>query len=140
MPGTLTYPKGRPPHPVVLLLPDSGAHDRDETIGPNKLLRDLAWGLATQGIASLRYEKRTYRYGTQLDIKELTYREEIVDDAVEAIRQLRKDDRFDRDRIFALGHGLGGQMVPAIAQRARPLAGSSYLATRRCTQQRVNCC
>lgn len=128
LPGTLTLPKRRPPHSVVLLLAGSGPNDRDETIGPNKPLRDVAWGLATRGIASLRYDKRTLSYRARMDIRRLTYREEIVDDAVAAIRQLRRDDRFDRQSIFALGHGLGGQLVPAIAQRARPLAGSPYLA------------
>ena len=41
----------------------SGPNDRDETVGPNKLFRDLADSLAAYGIASLRYEKRTRVYG-----------------------------------------------------------------------------
>ena len=48
LPGTLTLPKGKGPFPVVVLLHGSGPNDRDETIGPNKPLRDLAWGLATR--------------------------------------------------------------------------------------------
>ncbi len=66
LPGTLTLPKGDGPFPAVVLLAGSGPQDRDETIGPNKALRDLAWGLAARGIASLRYDKRTLAYGPRL--------------------------------------------------------------------------
>jgi hypothetical protein len=59
LPGTLTVPAGPGPFPALVLVHGSGPHDRDETIGPNKPFRDLAWGLASQGIAVLRYEKRT---------------------------------------------------------------------------------
>jgi hypothetical protein len=41
----------------------SGPNDRDSTVGANKIFRDLAEGLASAGIAVLRYDKRTYRYG-----------------------------------------------------------------------------
>jgi hypothetical protein len=64
LPGTLTMPKGTGPFPAVVLIAGSGPQDRDETIGPNKPLRDLAWGLASQGIAVLRYDKRTLVYGS----------------------------------------------------------------------------
>ena len=37
----------------------SGPHDQDETLGPNKPLKDLSWGLATRGIVVFRYIKRT---------------------------------------------------------------------------------
>src|SRR2546423_637796 len=63
LPGTLTLPKGDGPFPAVVLVHGSGPQDRDETIGPNKPFKDLAWGLATNGIAVLRYEKRTKEHG-----------------------------------------------------------------------------
>src|SRR6266700_3665188 len=53
LPGTLSVPVGDGPFAAVLLVHGSGPNDRDETIGPNKPFRDLAWGLATQGIAGL---------------------------------------------------------------------------------------
>jgi hypothetical protein len=62
LPGTLSLPVGNGPFAALVLVHGSGPNDRDETIGPNKPFRDLAWGLATQGIAVLRYDKPTKVY------------------------------------------------------------------------------
>ena len=64
LPAVLALPKGRLARvPCVVLVHGSGPNDRDETVGPNKPFRDLAWGLAARGIATLRYDKRTRVYG-----------------------------------------------------------------------------
>ena len=84
LPGTLSMPKGEGPFPAVVLLAGSGPQDRDETIGPNAPLRDLAWGLASSGIAVLRYDKRTKAHAAEMaaDVANVTVREETTDDAV----------------------------------------------------------
>ena len=52
---------------------------------PNKPFRDLAEGLATAGIAVLRYEKRTLYYATELtSAEDLTAQEETVLDTLAA--------------------------------------------------------
>ena len=66
LPGTISMPRGDGPFPAVVLVHGSGPNDRDETIGPNKPFRDLAGGLASQGIAVLRYEKRTRQHPLKL--------------------------------------------------------------------------
>jgi hypothetical protein len=100
LPGTLTIPTGRtPPLPAVVLIHGSGPNDRDETIMANKPFRDLAWGLATKGIAVLRYEKRTKEHATKFvgaNLSHLTAKEETIDDAVSAAAQLR--DRRHRSQ------------------------------------------
>ncbi len=64
--GTLTLPKGATsPVPAIVLVHGSGPNDRDETAFGFKTFRDLAYGLAGQGIAVLRYDKRTYVYGSK---------------------------------------------------------------------------
>ncbi|HEX8007040.1 MAG TPA: DUF3887 domain-containing protein, partial [Trebonia sp.] len=60
VPGTLTVPRGRGTRPGVVLLGGGGPFDRDETSGPNNPLKDLAWGLATRGVAVLRFDKVTH--------------------------------------------------------------------------------
>ena len=59
VPGTLSLPRQRGPRPAVVLLGGSGPVDRDETIGRNKRLKDIAWGLASAGVAVLRFDKVT---------------------------------------------------------------------------------
>jgi dienelactone hydrolase len=127
LPGMLTLPKGDGPFPAVVLLPGSGPHDRDETIGPNKPLRDLAWGLASQGVAVLRFEKRTHEHG-QRWTKSMTFRDEVVDDAVAAAALLRKRPEIDAKRVFVLGHSLGAVAGPEVGRRDPALAGLILLA------------
>ncbi|MDH4197324.1 MAG: alpha/beta fold hydrolase [Candidatus Aminicenantes bacterium] len=120
VPGTLTRPLGPGPFPGLVLVHGSGPNDRDETLGANKPFKDLALGLATKGIAVLRYEKRTRVHGTRLvGDKELaasfTVKEEVIDDALLAVQVLRGADRVDPGRVFLLGHSLGGYLIPRIA-------------------------
>ncbi|HHV97711.1 MAG TPA: alpha/beta fold hydrolase [Clostridiaceae bacterium] len=116
LPGVLTLPVGEGPFPAVVLVHGSGPHDKDETIGPNKPFKDLADGLAQRGIAVLRYDKRTLVHASKIqNIANITVKEETIDDAISAVELLKKDERIARDKIFILGHSLGGMLAPRIA-------------------------
>src|SRR5690606_25620835 len=85
--GTLTLPKQNNGNlPAVVLVHGSGPSDQDETVYAYKPFRDLAWGLAQQGIAVIRYDKRTYAYGAKMAHEEnnITVHEETVEDAIRA--------------------------------------------------------
>jgi uncharacterized protein len=131
LPATLAVPKGEGPFPALVLVHGSGPNDRDETIGPNKPFQDLAWGLASRGIAVLRYEKRTRIYGPKLvadpKFASLTVKEETVDDALEAVCLLTNTERIDRRRIFVLGHSLGGMLIPRIALAGKDLDIAGFI-------------
>jgi len=129
LPGTLTLPKTGGPFPSVVLVHGSGPNDRDETIGPNRPFKDLAWGLATRGIAVLRYEKRTKAHGRKMGpMEDLTLREETVDDALLAVHLLRDRKALDAKSVFVLGHSLGGMAIPRIGKRGEEIAGFIVLA------------
>ncbi len=129
LPGTLTLPKGDGPFPAVVLVHGSGPNDRDETIGPNKPFRDLAWGMDSKGIVVLRYEKRTREHALRASKeKGLTVKEETVDDAVAAVEALRGVKEVDPQRVFVLGHSLGAFVAPQIGARDPKLAGLILLA------------
>lgn len=135
LPGTLSLPAGAgDPNagrvPCVVLVHGSGPNDRDETIGPNKPFRDLAHGLATRGVAVLRYEKRTRQHPLMMTLfrTSLTVKQETVDDAVAAAALVAKHDRIDPKRVFIAGHSLGGYLIPRIAAATDVPAGYISLA------------
>ena len=129
LPATLTVPTGPGPWPAVVLVHGSGPNDRDETILANKPFKDLALGLASRGIAVLRYDKRTMVHPAKLStVKGLTVRQEVIDDVVEAVKTARAQPEIDAARVFVLGHSLGGMLIPRIAAADRTIAGLVVLA------------
>jgi dienelactone hydrolase len=135
LPGTLALPKAAAPahgYPAIVLVHGSGAQDRDETIGPNRVFLDIARGLAGRGVAVLRYEKRSKARPQDYAGGNVTIDSETTDDAVAAVQALRKVPGIDPSRIFVLGHSQGGMMAPRIAAHAAaagaPVAGLVLMA------------
>jgi len=116
LPGTLSLPNGVAAAPAVILVHGSGPQDRDESLGPNRPFRDLAAGLATKGIAVLRYDKRTKVYPESFaQLKNPTVKEETLDDVSLAIGFLKARPEIDARRITVIGHSLGGMLAARIA-------------------------
>lgn len=128
LPGTLALPAGAGPFPAVLLVHGSGPQDRDESIGPNRPFLDIAHGLAAQGIAVLRYDKRSRARPQDYAGSGFGVDDEVTDDAVAALALLRARPEIDAGRVFVFGHSLGAMLAPRIAARAPGTAGAILFA------------
>ncbi|KPI42391.1 Esterase EstD [Cyphellophora attinorum] len=131
--GTLTLPKtSSPDHklPAILLVPGSGPIDRDETGGGGKCFKDLAHGLSSSNLITLRMDKpTTIILLKQLLTKTLTLEDEYIHPGLAALRYLASHPNVDPTRIFILGHSLGGLVAPRLCRAAAqanprlPIAG-----------------
>lgn len=112
-------------YPAIVLLHDAGPLDRDGSYSACKPFRDLGWALAARGFAVLRYDKRTYAHKRQIDSLgvRITPKQEIIDDALEALKYLRSRPDIQTDKIVLLGLGLGGMLAPKIAALDTSVAG-----------------
>ncbi|MEE6259367.1 alpha/beta hydrolase family protein [Plantactinospora sonchi] len=129
VPGTLSVPNRQGTTAAgVVLLSGGGPFDRDETSGPNKPLKDLAWGLASRGVAVLRFDKATFAHREVAGAPDLTMSKEYVPHAVEAVGLLRRHPAVDPARVFVLGHSMGGKIAPQVATAEPAIAGLVILA------------
>jgi uncharacterized protein len=130
LPGTLFLPLNAKKAPVALIVHGSGPHDRDGTIGKNKIYRDMALGLVEKGVAVLIYDKRTYVYQFHdpFPTDSMDYYSETIDDAVMAIKVVKQQEGIDSNKVVLIGHSQGAMCGPKIAERARRLKGLILLA------------
>ena len=130
--GLLTIPdNSTAPHPAVVFVHGSGASDMNSKVYEVRPFKDLAEGLAKLGVASIRYDKRSFTHGKQM-VKalggSLTVWEEAIEDAVLAAAMLRDDPRIDPDRVFIVGLSLGGHLAPRIDAEGGDFAGLIIMA------------
>ncbi|MGH9120659.1 MAG: serine aminopeptidase domain-containing protein, partial [Acidimicrobiales bacterium] len=110
--GTLLLPPGAGPHtPSVVIVPDDGATNRDGLAPPNSasdtLYSDLATELASQGVASLRYDRRGEGQSV-LPAGQPVAWGDVVTDAQAAVKFLAARDDLDHNAIGLIGDGQGG--------------------------------
>ena len=124
LPGVLTLPRRSGAAPLVILVHGSGPNDEDETIEGTKPFKDLAWGLASRGVAVLRYVKRTRQDPSGVT----TSKEEVLEGVRDALTLARGTPVIDQNRVFVLGHSQGGYLAPRIVRENPGLAGAVILA------------
>jgi len=125
--GVLCLPKGLVDPPVVIMVQGSGQSDYDETISLTNPFKDIAEGLAKQGIATLRFNKRYYQYPRTAPT-DITIEDEVLNDVALAIRFAKENEYTKNSSFYVLGHSLGGMLAPYIAQTHSEVAGIIILA------------
>lgn len=130
LPGALAVPQSDELVPAVIIVHGSGPSDRNGAVGGNAVYLDIARQLYGSGIASLRYDKRTYTYRNMPEgyYDNITVWEETINDVVEAYNFLKVQSGIDPNRIFIAGHSLGGYLMPRIAEELPKAAGFILLA------------
>lgn len=109
-------PPGEEATPGVVVVPGSGATDADGYVDGARPYRDIACGLASAGIATIRYHKRPVT-DTEPSI------DPLVRDAVAVAESFAARPTVDAARLAGCGHSLGGYLLPAVAERSRIRAG-----------------
>lgn len=123
-------------YPAVLFIGDPASGDMDDTFDGVSMLKDLAENLALNGVASLRFHQRAYQYANEniKDKDDFTAKEEIVEDAVFALKRLAEEEKIDLSQLYIVAHGNSAYYVPAIIQASNiaitgiALLGSSPLS------------
>jgi len=107
--GMLTVPAGTGPFPAVVLVSDSGPHDRDAGEQEYRMFSILGDYLTRRGIAVLRFDDRgagksqgTYLTATTID---------LVSDAQAALAFLRKRSLINPNEVGFIGHGEGANVA-----------------------------
>lgn len=126
LPATLTLPASAPgPVPVALIVAGSGPTNRNGNVlgTPYRpfLYAQLAWGLAGEGIASLRYDKRGAGARAENTDPTTLTTEVYRDDVVTIARFLRADPRFSQ--VVLVGHSEGAGLVLQAANAGAPVDG-----------------
>lgn len=111
--GTFTRPFGSGKYPTVVLISGSGPNDRNQNILGHKTFLVLADYLTRNGIAVLRYDDRgagestgSFRTATMYD---------HATDASSALDYLATRSDVDIKQLGVIGHSLGADMAPMVA-------------------------
>ena len=108
--GTLSYPIGykKGQTPVVLMVTGSGQENRDEEIFDHKPFLVIADYLARHGVATLRYDDRSFGKSTGGDVDHATTLD-FMRDAASGVDFLRTSKQFGK--VGILGHSEGGSIA-----------------------------
>lgn len=118
--GTLTLPRASGPFPAVVLLHGSAPFDRDYSTDGHKFFLVWADHLTKEGIAVLRFDKRSAGKSTgNYDTANL---ESFAQDALAAVAYLKSHSKIDPQQIGLIGHSEGGATACLAASQSEDIA------------------
>lgn len=116
--GELTMPRGDGPFPALVMITGSGPHNRDEELAGHRPFLVFSDYMTRHGFAVLRTDDRGYGESTG-DFQTATTKD-FADDAVAALRWLKRQPNIDPVRTGYVGHSEGGYIAPLAAQVEKP--------------------
>ena len=125
--GTLLIPENDSLKKLVIFIHGSGPNDRDETIFENKPFKDIAESLYKRGIASYRFDKKTFSNPESFNDNS-TIDEEVTIDIINIINYFKNDNQFSNYEIIILGHSLGAYLTPRIINKSNKVSKAIMLA------------
>lgn len=125
--GSLVIPADQRSFPIVIMATGSGPNNRDEKVGANKPFKNIAYGLANLGVATLRYDKRTLTYPNILTkIPDFNIDHEYTEEIAAAIKFVSA--KYEGRKIYYLGHSMGAFMAPRVLKENPELSAAIMLA------------
>lgn len=104
--------------PILIMIHGKDAFDRNSTVGVNRVFRSLAYQLADNKIASVRYDRIVSSYEVD-DSKEL-----ILEELQAVLKALKNDKLLEEHPIYLFGYGIGGYLMPYLANQ---ISGDGYI-------------
>ncbi len=141
--GTLSLPDQPGPYPMAIFVHGSGPNDRDQNLkieGDNFVclypglagktihnFRDLAECLAARGIASFRYDKRSFRPDPEQDPRAISPYD-FVEDLENVVDYVKTLPETHPQGIVLIGHSQGAGFLPIVAGSRSDIAAVISLA------------
>lgn len=127
--GEFLIPKTKEKCPVVIIVSGSGPSDMDGSTFQQTPYKDIAYGLAKQGIATIRCNKVANQYSDDVASNyDFTIQDEYFYTIKSMIAMARARKEIDADKIFLLGHSFGSQIIPYFLVEDEELAGGIIMA------------
>jgi pimeloyl-ACP methyl ester carboxylesterase len=130
LPAPIVNPADRPKNeklPAVVLVAGNSATDRDETIANVPVFGQLAGGLAREGFAVVRYDRRGI--GLSGGRTESATLASYADDVIAIVKWLRQRKDIDGDRVGVIGYGEGGPIALLAARREKRIGAVALVAS-----------
>ncbi|HKJ66616.1 MAG TPA: alpha/beta fold hydrolase, partial [bacterium] len=118
--GTLSWPEQGSPYPAVILIPGTGAHDRDYSMMGHRPFLVISDYLTRRDIAVLRYDERGV--GASTGERSQATSEDYAMDVLAGVEYLAGRRQIDPDRIGLIGHSEGGTIASLAAASSQQVA------------------
>jgi uncharacterized protein len=121
--ATVTTPPGpgQLRHPAIVLVPGSGAIERDSTVAGIPLFAQLAGALAERGFIVVRYDKRGV--GQSGGRTETATLQDYAEDVIAIVKWVARRKDVNLRQIAVAGHSEGGSVAMLAAAREKRISG-----------------